>query len=687
MPDEQTKSNEKIKIFIVEDDPIINMHLEFMLREKGYSVAGNATNGSNAIEGIRISTPDIVLMDVSIEGEIDGIETAKIIRNEFNIPVVFITSFSDEKTIARAKIATPFGYLIKPVSPKDLYIAIDISLYNHSMERQLKESEEWFHTSLQSISDGIITVDNDENVKFINSTAEKILNLKSSMIGDLLVNVYNPVREVNTDFKPSPDYIYFAGQRDYIYLPQLDGSKIFLEETVRPIQNNKTGSFLGKIIVFKDITKKLFLERKLVIRLSYEIGISNFSKVLLSPLTSIKNFNHSLQELLSYLDMTRVTYFNFSRLEPEISFSIVEEARISNSIPSSLNIDEEFMSVIRYSMEAFKGNQLICGGQNYSLEKFHQILNSRKIKSYIFIPIFYQHSLAGFIFFEDIFQSRDWPEEDLQIFRIIGDLFSTFIERTRNENLMKNHRDYLEKLVEEKTSELQNAVKLAQAANVAKSEFLANMSHELRTPLNSIIGFSKLIRLPEEFQKEKEFITYINTAGNHLLKLVNDILDISKMESGKMVITKSKFDLYDSLKNSILIMMPQASKKNMQIVYPTQKEIFFNGDEKRIRQVFLNLISNAIKFTSDNGLIEISLTLLEHFVEISFKDNGIGISPEHQKFIFDKFYQIGQVMYSENEGTGLGLSISKHIVETHGGVILLESSPGSGSKFTVRFPL
>ena len=154
-----------------------------------------------------------------------------------------------------------------------------------------------------------------------------------------------------------------------------------------------------------------------------------------------------------------------------------------------------------------------------------------------------------------------------------------------------------------------------------------------------------------------------------------------------MVITKSKFDLYDSLKNSILIMMPQASKKNMQIVYPTQKEIFFNGDEKRIRQVFLNLISNAIKFTSDNGLIEISLTLLEHFVEISFKDNGIGISPEHQKFIFDKFYQIGQVMYSENEGTGLGLSISKHIVETHGGVILLESSPGSGSKFTVRFPL
>jgi two-component system OmpR family sensor kinase len=266
-------------------------------------------------------------------------------------------------------------------------------------------------------------------------------------------------------------------------------------------------------------------------------------------------------------------------------------------------------------------------------------------------------------------------------------LISTFIERTRNESLIKNHRDYLEKLVEEKTSELQNTVKLAQAANKAKSEFLANMSHELRTPLNSIIGFSKLIRLPAEYSKEQEFITYINTAGNHLLKLVNDILDISKMESGKMLISKTKFMLYDTLINSILIMMPQATKKNMKIIQPEKIDIEFLGDEKRLRQVFINFLSNAIKFTGDNGLIEINLKNIGEYTEISFRDTGVGISLEHQKFIFDKFYQVGQVMYSENEGTGLGLSISKHIVEMHGGVILLESEPGKGSTFTIRLPL
>ena len=125
----------------------------------------------------------------------------------------------------------------------------------------------------------------------------------------------------------------------------------------------------------------------------------------------------------------------------------------------------------------------------------------------------------------------------------------------------------------------------------------------------------------------------------------------------------------------------------MQILKPDPVECIFTGDEKRIRQVFLNLVSNAIKFTGENGIIEVRLRILDRFVEISIKDNGIGISLEHQKYIFDKFYQIGQVMYSEIEGTGLGLSISKYIVEGHGGVILLESMPGNGSQFTVRLPL
>lgn len=683
----ETKAKADTRVFIVEDDPTINMHLEFMLKNKGYQVIGNAANSNDAIDAVRIMNPDLILMDVSIEGELDGIDTALIIKEQFNIPVVFITSFFDEATIARAKIATPFGYLIKPVSPKDLYVALDISLYNHAIETQIKENEQWFYTSLSSISDGIITIDKDEKVKFINETAEKLLGYTNSIVGAPLDQVYSPVREVTEILEPTEDYLLVKKERDNIYLPQSDGSKVFLEETVRPILNQKTGLSLGKIIVFKDITKRLQLEHKIVIRLRYEIGISNFSKVLLSPVTSIENLNSSLRELLSFLNMTRVSYSSISQIGYETYFSIIEEATVNDSIPLALGYPSDFNNYLHNSLDTLKKNNLLFGNINQSTEKLSSTISLRNIKSFILIPIFYQHSLDSFIFFEDTVQIQDWPDEDLQIFRIIGDLISTFIERTRNENLIKNHRDYLEKLVEEKTSELQNAVKLAQAANKAKSEFLANMSHELRTPLNSIIGFSKLIRLPEDFSKEQEFISYINSAGNHLLKLVNDILDISKMESGKMLFVKSKFELYDSLLNSILIMMPQATKKNMKILQPERVEILFNGDEKRIRQVFLNFLSNAIKFTNDNGLIEINLKSTPNFAEISFRDNGVGINLEHQKFIFDKFYQVGQVMYSENEGTGLGLSISKHIIETHGGLILLESEPGKGSTFTIRLPL
>ncbi len=681
------KEKAETKVFIVEDDPTIHMHLEFMLKNKGYLVVGSAANSNDAIESIRVTNPDLILMDVSIEGELDGIDTALIIKEEFGKPVVFITSFFDENTIARAKIATPYGYLIKPVSPKDLYIAIDICLYNHSMETQLKENEEWFYTSLGSISDGIITIDKDEKIKFINQSAEKLLGHTNSMIGEFLNTVYNPIREKVDAVDMSTEYLFLNQQKDNIYLPQKDGTKVFLEETVRPIQENRTGNTLGKIIVFKDISKRLYLEHKIVIRLRYEIGVSNFSKVLLSPFTNLETLNTSFRDLLSFLNMTRVSYSNISEIGYETYFSVNEETVANDTIPLSIGYPDDFKLYLQDSVDILRSNNLLFGNLNSFPEQLRTTISFRGIKSFILIPIFYQHSLDGFVFFEDTMQVRDWPEEDLQIFRIIGDLISTFIERTRNENLIKNHRDYLEKLVEEKTSELQNTVKLAQAANIAKSEFLANMSHELRTPLNSIIGFSKLIRLPEEFNKEQEFLGYINSAGNHLLKLVNDILDISKMESGKMLIVKANFQLYDSLLNSILIMMPQATKKNMKILQPEKLDIQFYGDEKRIRQVFINFLSNAIKFTGENGLIEIILKNTGDYVEISFRDTGVGISIEHQKFIFDKFYQVGQIMYSENEGTGLGLSISKHIVETHGGLILLDSEPGKGSTFTIRLPL
>lgn len=683
----QNNPKNEIRVFIVEDDSTILMHLEFMLRNKGYQVVGTAANSVDALSQIRKESPNIILMDVSIEGELDGIDTALIIKEEFNIPVVFITSYFDEATIARAKIATPFGYLIKPVAPKDLYVALDISLYNHSMERQLKENEEWFYTSLESISDGIITVDNDNKIKFINKSAEKLLGFAHSVAGQSLNNVYNPIRTKMEDENSSSEFFLIHDRVENVYLPQKDGSNIFLEETIRPIQDTHLGKLLGKIIVFKDITKRLILENKMMVRVRYEIGISFFSRVLLSPFTGLNNLNSTFQELLSYIGLNRIVYANLSQVGYEIMFSILEEATLDDSVKKGIGFSPDFNKFIQSIHETLQENKLIFGNLKNSSDKLKSTILLRETKSYIIIPIFYQHTLDGFVLFEDTVTLRDWPEEDLQIFRIIGDLISTFIERTRNEDMIKNHRDYLEKLVEEKTSELQTAVKLAQAANKAKSEFLANMSHELRTPLNSIIGFSKLIQLPEGYDKEKEFIKYINSAGNHLLKIVNDILDISKMESGKTVMIKSKFSLYDSLMNSIFIMMPQATKKNMTIIEPEKIEIFFNGDEKRIRQVFINILSNAIKFTGENGLIEISLIEVNGFAEISIKDNGVGISHEHQKFIFDKFYQVGQVMYSENEGTGLGLSISKHIIENHGGVILLDSNPGKGTKFTIRLPL
>lgn len=690
----QTKEKSETKVFIVEDDPTIHMHLEFMLKTKGYQVIGSAVNSTDAIESIRTTNPDIILMDVSIEGELDGIDTALIIKEEFNKPVVFITSFFDEATIARAKIANPYGYLIKPVSPKDLYIAIDICLYNHSIESQLKENEEWFYTSLGSISDGIITIDKDDRVKFINQSAEKLLGHTNSMIGESLLNVYNPIREKINSVGASVNYHLFPSQQsDNIYLLQKDGSKIFLEETIRPIEDTRLGVTLGKIIVFKDISKRLFLEQKIVIRLRYEIGVSNFSKVLLSPFTNLATLNNSFRELLSFLNMTRVTYSSISEIGYETYYNIIEESTVNDNIPLSVGYPDEFKYYLQETLDIIRGNNLLYGNANSAPDKLKTTLSLREIKSYILIPIFYQHSLDGFVFFEDTTQVRDWPEEDLQIFRIIGDLISTFIERTRNESLIKNHRDYLEKLVEEKTSELQNTVKLAQAANKAKSEFLANMSHELRTPLNAILGYSELLQENAKTAELPIYVDYaskISSSGRHLLALVTDILDVSKIEAGKMDLYIEEVSI-QNVTTEVESMIQPLLKKNNNTFTVTYADgaSHLQTDHLKLKQCLINLLSNANKFTN-SGTIQLiirpELKSNQPFVEFIVKDTGIGIPKDKFDKLFKIFSQTESGTSRRYGGTGIGLYLTEKICLMLGGKVSVESEEGKGATFTITLP-
>jgi signal transduction histidine kinase len=238
--------------------------------------------------------------------------------------------------------------------------------------------------------------------------------------------------------------------------------------------------------------------------------------------------------------------------------------------------------------------------------------------------------------------------------------------------------------------EIEDKSRQIEAANRHKSEFLANMSHELRTPLNAIIGFSEVLgeRLFGELnEKQAEYTEDILTSGRHLLSLINEILDLSKVEAGRMELELTSFDMPLAIENARTFVRERAIKHGIKLDVNIDERLGdYFGDERKIKQILLNLLSNAVKFTPEGGRISIDARQLKGSVQISVSDTGIGIAPEDQARIFEEFRQVGSNHAHQSEGTGLGLTLAKKFVELHGGTIWVESEVGKGSTFTFTLP-
>jgi signal transduction histidine kinase len=239
--------------------------------------------------------------------------------------------------------------------------------------------------------------------------------------------------------------------------------------------------------------------------------------------------------------------------------------------------------------------------------------------------------------------------------------------------------------------EIEDKSRQIEAANRHKSEFLANMSHELRTPLNAVIGFSEVLQeklFGELNEKQDEYVDDILTSGRHLLSLINEILDLSKVEAGRMELEVATFDLPLAIDNARTFVRERATRHGITLDVDVDERLGdYVGDERKIKQILLNLLSNAVKFTPEGGRIGINARQANGAVEISVTDTGIGIAPEDQPKIFEEFRQVGGDYAHKSEGTGLGLTLAKKFVELHGGRIWVESEAGKGSTFTFTLPI
>jgi signal transduction histidine kinase len=240
-------------------------------------------------------------------------------------------------------------------------------------------------------------------------------------------------------------------------------------------------------------------------------------------------------------------------------------------------------------------------------------------------------------------------------------------------------------------NEIQDKSQQLEIANKHKSEFLANMSHELRTPLNAIIGFSDVMlngMAGPMSDEQREFAADIRDSGKHLLTLINDILDLSKIEAGRMELDIAPFDLPMAMHNAMTLVQGRAERSGIRLetrIGPTVSE--YQGDERKFKQIVINLLSNAVKFTPEGGKVTLAAARVNGAYSISVKDTGIGIATGDQEKIFEEFKQVGTDYARKAEGTGLGLTLTRKLVELHGGTISVESAPGSGSTFTFTLPI
>ena len=323
-----------------------------------------------------------------------------------------------------------------------------------------------------------------------------------------------------------------------------------------------------------------------------------------------------------------------------------------------------------------------------------ELLEQLEAKAYLVVPIFYsncecdneaicavleqnKNCLWGLLFAYELSAPRQWNSGAIEIMLQIGSQLGVAVQQ--GEILAQSQKQ---------AKELSIAKNEAERANKAKSEFLANMSHELRTPLNAVLGYTQLMQMSDELPLVfREYINIIDSSGRHLLGLINDVLEMSKIEAGQTFLNLVDFDLYELLDELENLFKLKARDKQLQLVFNCQRDVplIIKSDRQKLRQVLINLLGNAIKFT-ERGRVQLNVSLREQTLYFAVTDTGVGIASQQIDCIFLPFKQadIGQ---QSSYGTGLGLSISKTFVELMGGVITVDSTVGEGTTFTFTIPL
>ena len=615
------------RIFVVEDESIVALELQQRIVDIGHSIAGVADNGKEAIEKVLKTKPDLILMDIHLKGDIDGIQTAQHILSKYRVPIVYLTAYSDDETVNRAKITSPHGYLVKPIEDRELYISIEVSLANFEIEKKLRESERKLSITLQSIGDGVIATDVNGNITIMNPTAERMCGWSFEEAKGLpITKVFNIISAIDREKMINPvEEVLRTGEivelSNHTVLVSRDGTERHISDSASPIKGD-TGEIEGVVLVFSDVTE------------------------------SYKN-----RELLR---QSEKLYRNVVENASDIIYTIDLEGNI-------LQINAAGSKLLGYSIEEIKKMKYhdFISKEYYELVKNHFVQQyiKKEQTTYLEVPIIKRDG------------QRIWLGSNINLI-LDGDNIKGFHIISRDITDRKN----LEfSLIEAKER--------AESANRLKDAFIANISHEIRTPLNGLLGMISVLKdifSPYITENEKKYFDAIDKASNRIIRNIDLILNYSRVQVGEFK-TNPQFVKLDEILNDLYLSFSVTAKqKGLALKFEKKvADAQLYSDTYCLNHIFSNLIDNAIKYTNEGSVEIILYRNQEGNLTVDVADTGIGISKEYMEDIFKPYTQ-ERIGYNRSyEGVGLGLSLVKSLVDKINSQISVKSIKGNGSTFTV----
>lgn len=625
----------KASILIVEDERIVALDIENSLSNSGYIVAGQTDRGDDAVIKARELRPDLILMDIGLRGELDGIEAAMQIKHQFDLPVIFLTAFTTPTILERARRAEPFGYVVKPFEERELISNIEMAIHKHSMERKLRASENKFRGVIENSSDAIALADDHGALIEWNPAAERITGLKRSEV--LGLSQWDVVLRMLPEHKKTK--------------PVLDA----LKDQWNSVVTSGYTSGLERMAEFEIQTP--LGERRVIQTNGFVIDTEKgrLAGAIMREITERRRMEDSLRDLLN---RERLLGDIIRQTSLMIGVFGLNGTRIMVNNATTQQTGYSEMELLDPENEINLTPPELRDGETAKLE---ELLQTKK-------AVNYQSEIVrkdGSRFPVD---ATVHPHLD-----VAGNIDSFFILASDITD-RKKFEDERGRLI----AELKNK-------NAELEQFTYTVSHDLKAPLITIRGFLGFLErdlLAGQMDRIRHDISRITEATNKMQKLIIELLDLSRV--GRIVNLSRDIPFETIVQDAVDVVAGQITMSGVCVDIASDLPIV-HGDPVRLTQVLQNLIENAIKFMGDQSepRIDVGQYGNEDGKPIFYvRDNGMGIAPEHHERIFGLFNKLD----GGSDGTGIGLALVKRIVEIHGGRIWVESEAGKGAAFYFTLP-